>query len=330
VGSKAGNNHAPSTNRHHWANIREAGTLAGFRFLGFINRVFGRGIFTLFLYPAIVYFVLARPVARKASLDFLRTHYVMQPDYWSKQPGIFAVIKHFMTFGQSVLDKLLAWTTDINPDQFTFVDRQPIDRLHSDPRGNLIIGSHHGNLEFCRGYMQRAEKKQVNILVHDAHSVNFAEMMSRTNSESRLNIYQVEDLDIALVLKLKNKIENGEWLFIAGDRVPVSGTARTTEVSFMGRTARLPIGPYLLAQSLGCPVYSMFAYRCDDKIKLEVVKLSDKLVVDRNNRDQSLNNFARRYAAELEARCLAEPYQWFNFYDFWHNGSAPDNPVSEG
>jgi len=309
---------------HHWADLREAGTLVGLRFLNRIHDWFGRGILTLFLYPAMLYFAMVRPVARRASLDFLRTHYRCRPEFWSARPGFGAVIKHFMAFGQSILDKILAWTSDISHDDFRFPDREAVDAVHRDPRGRLVIGSHYGNLEYCRGYMERFESLPINILVHDAHSGNFAEMMARVNPDSRLNIYQVEDLDIALVLKLRTKVQSGEWLFIAGDRVPIHGTERTTGVSFLGRPARLPIGPYLLAQSIGCPVSLMFAYKIDGHINLDVVPLSDKVVIAREDREASLNTLAQRFADELAARCLQEPYQWFNFFDFWYDNTDND------
>ena len=308
--------------RQHWAEIREAGTLLGLRFLSGVHRVFGRGIFTLFLYPAMAYFALVRPTARRASLDFLRTHYSLRPDQWSSRPGLGAVIRHFVAFGQSALDKALAWTIEIRHDDFTFTDWPALEAIREDPRGRLVIGSHHGNLEFCRGYMKRYEDRTINILVHEAHALNFAEMMRRVNEESRMNVYQVEDLDIAMVLKLKTRLEQGEWLFIAGDRIPVSGATRTTQVEFLGRGAPFPVGPYLLAQSLGCPVTLMFAFRLEGNIVLEAVPLAESLTVDRKDRERSLNQYAQRFADALADRCLRAPFQWFNFYGYWQEGKG--------
>ena len=34
-----------------------------------------------------------------------------------------------------------------------------------------------------------------------------------------------------------------------------------------------------------------------------------------------------RYVALLEAYCRSDPYNWFNFYDFWHGADAPALPA---
>lgn len=309
--------------KKHWSEFQEAGTLLGFRFMLAVYRLFGRWVFSLVLYPAMVYFVLFRPQSRQSSLAFLNTHKTFNPGYWKTTPGFSDVVKHFTQFGHSVLDKLLAWSVPIDRDAFDVPDQNAIDEFHQDPRGHLIIGSHLGNLEFCRGYMSRYHDRTINILVYDKHAANFVEMMRRINPQSRLYIYQVDSLDIGTILELKAKIEKGEWLFIAGDRVPLSGFFRTTKVSFLGKAAWLPIGPYLLAKSLGCPVKMIFAFRMADKIRLEIETLSEKVELSRNDREGEINKLAQRFASELEDRCARAPFQWFNFYDFWSDAHSP-------
>ncbi len=318
-----GNHDEPDQLKKHWSEFQEAGTLLGFRFMLVVYRLFGRWVFTLVLYPVMVYFALLRPQSRRSSLAFLNTHRAFNPEYWKATPGILDVIKHFMQFGHSVLDKLLAWSVPIDREAFDVPDQAAVDDFHQDPRGHLIIGSHLGNLEFCRGYMSRYHDRTINILVYDKHAANFVEMMRRINPQSRLYIYQVDSLGIGTILELKEKIENGEWLFIAGDRVPLSGYFRTTKVSFLGKTAWLPIGPYLLAKSLGCPVKMIFAFRMGKKIRLEIETLSEKIELSRSDREGEINSLAQRFASELEDRCARVPFQWFNFYDFWSDVHSP-------
>ncbi|MFT7528779.1 MAG: putative LPLAT superfamily acyltransferase, partial [Arenicella sp.] len=141
------------------------------------------------------------------------------------------------------------------------------------------------------------------------------------NPESRLNIIQVAQFDIPTMLKLKARIDQGEWVFIAGDRSPLSGSKRSVRVSFLGKSAELPIGPYLLAKALACPVHLMFTccdYQSDKlEIRVDVINFADPMVLERKNRDQQLQAYAQRYADELAKQCALSPYQWFNFYDFW-------------
>jgi len=233
-----------------------------------------------------------------------------------------------LAFGQSILDKCLAWTRTIEEDEFIIVNEPELRKLLEDSKGQLIIGSHLGNLEYCRGFVHRYKNKTINVLVYDQHSANFVNMMQRTSPDSRMHIYQVDGLDIPTILRLKEKIDRGEWLFIAGDRVPLSGEQRTVNVDFMGRVASFPIGPYMLAKVLRCNVKLMFSYRVGDRVRFEMVPFSDQVVLQRKSSNSDLRRYAQQFAAELERQCVNAPFQWFNFYPYWRDQrvskSAPE------
>ena len=305
----------------HWASIKEAGSLFGLRFLWLMHQVFGRWMVSIMLLPTVAYFLLFRPLTRRSSHAFLMVHYQQYPEFWSSKPGLRHVARHLMEFAETVVDKLLSWFVDIDIDQFDLCDVEYIEKLMEDPRGQLIMGSHFGNLEYCRGFVHRYRHKIINILVHDKNSQNYNALMQQLNPASRLNIIQVAEFDIPTMLKIKAKIDGGEWVFIAGDRLPVTGASRTVKVEFMGRTVSLPIGPYMLAKALACPVQLMFT-SCDysqrkRKIRVDVINFADQILLPRKEREQHLQQYAQRYALELERQCARTPYQWFNFYDFW-------------
>lgn len=309
--------HNEDNQEQHWASLKEAGTYRGLLFLLWVHKTFGRGIFGIILYPVMTYFYLFRSVSRKASQDFLATHYAKYPDKWDRPPRAFDVIKHQYAFAQSILDKILAWSSDMNEEEFIIANEAELKAFLSQSNGQLIIGSHLGNLEYCRGFVHRYKNKVINALVYDQHSANFVNMLQSINPDSRIHIYQVDALDIPTILTLKNKIEAGEWLFIAGDRIPLSGDARTVPVDFINRKAQLPIGPYMLAKVLACEVKLMFSYRVDKKVYFEMVPFADKVVLSRKNSEQDLQKYAQQFATELERQCKNAPLQWFNFYPYW-------------
>ena len=314
-----------SEQQAHWSQTREAGTMAAMRLVFFIYRLCGRKVFSVIMYPVALYFVLCRKEQREASLQYLTAHYRFKPEIWQSKTGYRHVLLHFKTFAEVILDKMLGWLDEISEKDFVLSSPENIEALHNDDRGQLIIGSHFGNLEFCRGFMHRYRSKVINILVYDKHAGNFVKMMQDENNESRLNVFQVDEFDVTTIMMLKEKIDAGEWVFIAGDRVPLSGLERTVDVQFLGQQAPLPIGPYMLAKALACPVKLMFAYRCeasDNKVLFDVAPLCDKLQINRKTRQQDLQNYAQQFASKLEAHCLNAPYQWFNFYDFWQPGDT--------
>ena len=303
----------------HWSSLKEAGTLKGLLFLAWLQRTFGRRVYSVVLLPVSLYFCLFRHVARRASLDFLKTHYRSCPTQWRRQPGYWDVVLHFYCFGQAVLDKLLAWNISMSEDEFIIEDEKARDQLFEDNSGKLIIGSHLGNLEYCRGFVHRYKSRKINALVYDKNSAHFVEMMERHNPESRMSVYQVDELDISLILKLKAKVEAGEWLFIAGDRVPLSGDQRTVVVDFLGRPASFPIGPYMLAQALQCKVKLMFSYREKNKVKFAVRDFVEKVTLPRNDRMATIQRLAQHYADALAEQALQAPLQWFNFFPYWQD-----------
>jgi predicted LPLAT superfamily acyltransferase len=308
-------------NVDHWATLKESGTYSGLRFLFFLNNVLGRKVYSLIVYPVALYFVIFNAKSRRASQQYLLLHWHKNSQALKNKPNLRNSVIHFKYFAEAILDKALAWSSDIPEDTFVAVDPSCIDEMMADKRGQLIIGSHFGNLEYCRGFMQRYKDKIINILVYDKHSANFVQIMQKINPDSRINIFQVDEFDIATILLLKQKTDAGEWVFIAGDRIPLAGVEHTVEVSFLDKAARLPIGPYLLAKALACPVKLMFGYRHPDlpenKICFDVVKFTERLSFTRKNRDEVMQQFAQQFISVLERHCLQAPYQWFNFYDFW-------------
>lgn len=306
----------------HWSKLSEAGTARGMLVLLWLHRVCGRRLFNVVLYPVCLYFFLFRPVARRASLEFLQTHARAYPDYWQRPPGYGQVLRHFYAFGQSILDKTLAWGSPMDESEFEIADPAGLAAFMQSGRGQLIIGSHLGNLEYCRGFVQRYKQKTINALVYDRHSANFVRIMQGLYPASRIHIYQVSDLDVALILQLKSKIDAGEWLFIAGDRVPLSGEARTVPATFLGREAPFPVGPYMLARMLQCEVQLMFSYRRGQKVYFERVPFAQQITLPRRNAEEQLTRYAQQYATALEQQCAQAPLQWFNFYPYWSSGTT--------
>lgn len=307
----------------HWSTLQESGTIRGILFLLWLQRIFGRRFFNALLYPIMAYFFLVNRRARRASLDFLQTHFRKYPDYWhGEMPGYRDVFRHMYAFGQCILDKLLAWSTPIREQDFAIANEPLLAEFMAKTSGQLIIGSHLGNLEYCRGFVQRYKARTINALVYDQHSANFVTAMQKINPESRIHIYQVHELDIPLILQLKAKIDQGEWLFIAGDRIPLSGEARTVTVDFLGRPAQLPIGPYMLAKVLQCEVQLMFSYRNAQKIYFELVPFAQQVTLPRKNSGAQLQAYAQQYASALEQQAARAPLQWFNFYPYWTSSQS--------
>ena len=91
----------------HWAHLGESTFVAGMWLLYQVHRFLGRWPFLACLYPVVAYYWLAKPVARRASLQYLQR---MQAAHglWPRMPGWRQSQRHFRMFAQVILDKLLA------------------------------------------------------------------------------------------------------------------------------------------------------------------------------------------------------------------------------
>jgi predicted LPLAT superfamily acyltransferase len=123
------------TSKPHWSSIREAGTLFGLKFLGFVYKVFGRWPVTICLIPTVAYFVLFRGATRRSSQEYLQNHYQQFPEQWAKPPGLGSTYKHLFLFAETVVDKLLSWVMEIDADNFVIEHPERIEALMADDRG---------------------------------------------------------------------------------------------------------------------------------------------------------------------------------------------------
>ena len=303
----------------HWATIKEAGALKGMRIMVFIYTVFGRGVFNLILVPVMAYFFVRRTIARKASMAYLRKVEAAYPGTFGKQPIAWLSFRHFLSFGHSLLDKYIALSqtpTDIAMDQ---EEENMLFDLVNSKKGCLVIGSHFGNLEYSRGIAVRHPELVINVLMYDQHAENFSALMKGVKTKSRMNLMQVTDIDMALALDLRERVQRGEWVVIAGDRVPVGDGNRVCRARFFGEDANFPIGPYVLAHLLACPIYLLHCYLVDDDYRIGVELFEEKFQIGRGDRQKSYETAAGKFAQLLEKQVVRFPLQWFNFFDFWQN-----------
>lgn len=308
----------------HWATIGEAGALAGLRFMVWINNHFGRIAFNIFLVPVMAYFLVRRGEVRRASKNYLRRVRRQDPQLLPRGPILWLSFRHFMSFGHALLDRYAAWIDPPSNIEMRAEVRNRQTEIIEARQGILLIGSHFGNLEYSRSIGNNHEDLVVNILLHDRHAEKFATLMRTNAAQSRVNLIQVTELDLDLTLSLQEKVANGEWLLIAGDRVPIENNDKVSAVTFFGDNADFPIGPFVLANLLRCPVYLLHCFKTQGEYFLDMEKFADTILPARQNKRRSYDREVQDFAAALEKQVRREPLQWFNFYDFWGDEDTPD------
>jgi predicted LPLAT superfamily acyltransferase len=92
------------------------------------------------------------------------------------------------------------------------------------------------------------------------------------------------------------------------------------DVPFLGAEAAFPIGPWVLAAALDCPVYWLACYqRPGDGGRHTLVceQLRERVELPRKSRESALRAVIADYVQHLERACREAPLAWFNFFPFW-------------
>ena len=302
----------------HWASVPEAGLTIGLWFVYACHAVFGRVLYRALMWPVSWYYMAVRPLAPSVSIDYQQRVVALAADVggWSAWR---AAARHVRHFADVLLDKALVWTGGLELDEIRREVDPRFDRAVDANCGGVLVVAHFGNLEVLRRMGERAKQLRLHILVHTRHAERFNRMLTRVNPQSAERLLQVTEVDTATIAHLAARVELGDFVVIAADRVPVT-SERVLDVPFLGADAAFPIGPWVLAAALDCPVYWLACYqRPADRGRYTLVceLMRDRIVLPRKTRDAALREVIADYVQCLERACREAPLAWFNFFPFW-------------
>ncbi|MCQ4320585.1 glycosyl transferase [Stutzerimonas stutzeri] len=299
----------------HWAAHRERGSFVLMKLTASAVRLLGRRAMAPLLYLIVLYFYLFGRSARQSAWAYQR-HLADWSGRGELVPSWRSVYRQFMGFADALLDKLDAWGGRLELDRLVLHDSKHLHAELEASRGQLLVGSHLGNLEICRALAEMGRKVKMNVLVHTRHAERFNRLLDQPGA-SNLRLIQVSELDPAIMMELSRRLDAGEWLAIAGDRVPLHG-ARIATADFLGQPANFPQGPWLLAGLLQCPANLLFCLKQGKQFHVHLEPFAERIQWRRGERDAVVQQWVQRYADRLATRCLDAPLQWFNFYPFWN------------
>jgi predicted LPLAT superfamily acyltransferase len=297
-----------------WASTGERGAFVGLWILAVVYRLLGRTVCVALMAPLVLYFYVTGTRQRRASLDWLARAKAHGADV---EPTHANGLKHAMTFAGAALDRFSAWLGDIGPERVDGIEDAEFVAARADPRGAVVLSAHLGTPEVMRAIATLGDRRGVSILAHSANAAKFGELMARMAPRSTVRIIEVTDLGVGAAMILSSALEQGDWAVILADRVAPGGRSPSVWVPFMGQDAPIPSGPFILASALKCPVYTLFAVRQKGRFRVRLRKFSERLDFPRKDREAALKVSAADFAAVLKEQAVANPFQWFNFYDFW-------------
>lgn len=307
--------------RRPWHRVRERGGPLGLRFMLWSHRILGPRVVRAIARLVTPYFYLTSGSGRRASRDYLERLSAFAgplPDI----PGPVRareVYRHFRAFSRSTTDTFLAWCGRGQDLKVAFPDIEAFLALRRSGTGAIFLCAHLGSLEMIRALGVGRGLTGLNAVVHSDNALRFHDVLRRANPDFAMDLVQASQVTPETAMVLQEKVGRGEFLFIAADRTPPSENGRTVLAPFLGRPAPFPLGPYLLAHLLKCPVHLLDCRLEGDAYRVRLEPFAARIDLPRKGREEALAAWAARYARHLEDRCRETPFQWFNYFDFWRS-----------
>ncbi|WP_150538286.1 glycosyl transferase family 2 [Actinobacillus vicugnae] len=305
----------PTQNQHHWANQKERGTQFFLSLTRLIVQYCPLWLIRLFTFWVVLYFYVTSKKARGYIAEYQQNLTACFPQVRLKKAPVF---RQFLAFGEAITDRFAVWQHQIDYADLIIDDSENLyAEIDAGGRGQILVCSHFGNIEICRALLNNGHHPnfKLNALVHSKHAEAFNQALVAAGADE-LPLIQVEELDVPKMLELSERIERGEWIAIAADRVPVRGD-KTQAVNFLGKNAEFPEGAWLLASLLKAPINSIFSLKENGKYRLKLRHFSPPIQGRGALRQQNIQQAMQNYADLLASECAKYPHLWFNFYDFW-------------
>lgn len=305
-----------------WVRIAEIGTMRALRFAAWFHRTFGPGPSRLGIVLASTYYALRKGAVRRGSLRYQR-RLAATPEgraALGRAPGLGLVIRHITEFSLTLYDRARVWGGALDSIALEHDGSGEIFALAERGQGVLLLGAHIGSLDML-GFIARRHDLVVNVVAwfDNAERIN---AFLESQGPEQVHMIHLDPASVRAAFEIRACLARGEIVVILADRFAppglVRGESRTSLVSFLGKPARFPLGPFLLAGVLGCPVYLALCLRTGaERYRTLMRPIAPAGRVARREREKHAQELLARYVGLLEQSCQEHPLQWFNFYDFW-------------
>jgi predicted LPLAT superfamily acyltransferase len=290
-----------------WVTHRERGSLWLLKIMASISLRCGRRASRVILYGIALYFFLFGPSARRHSLHYLRLALGREP----RPRDRFLQILRFAT---TIHDRVYLINGQF--DKFDIsVEGEDMVLAHAPRgRGALLMGAHMGSFEVMHSLSRRQQGLRVAMAMYEENARKIGGILSAINPKWVPDIVALGQIDA--MLNIAERLDQGAYVGVLADRT--LGEEPAQAVQFLGRQAYVPTGPMRAAAILRCPVFFMVGlYRGGNRYHVAFERVADFSATSVGSRELAVRAAIDRYVAVLENYCRSDPYNWFNFFDFW-------------
>jgi predicted LPLAT superfamily acyltransferase len=297
-----------------WIRHRERGSIALLRIMAFVSLHLGRGVSRIPLYGIALYFFLFAPTARRHSRRYLRLALGRHPSARDR-------FRQILSFATTIHDRVFLINGQFELFNITLEGESLMLAQSDSGRGALLMGAHMGSFEVMHSLGRRRRGLEVTMAMYEENARKINATLAAINPRHKTDIVSLGRIDA--MLNIAERLDRGAFVGVLGDRT--LGQERAQAVTLLGERAYLPTGPMRAAAILRCPVFFMAGlYRGKNNYHVVFEPVADFSTTPAGVRNVAVRSAIERYAAVLDQYCRSDPYNWFNFYDFWRSqGGVP-------
>jgi predicted LPLAT superfamily acyltransferase len=305
---------ATDRNAADWTRSPERSNMLMLRIMTWISLRLGRRAGRMVLHLIAGYFLLFAPASRAGSRCYLAR--ILQ-----RPARLTDIYKHFFWFASTIHDRVYLLNQRFDLFDIEIHGEQLMKDALKDGRGLFLIGAHMGSFEVIRALGRRHSGMRVAMAMYEENARKINRILAAINPSAQQDVIGLGRIDS--MLKISEYLEQGTLVGMLADRS--LGNDDTETVTLLGSSARLPLGPFRMAAILRRPVIFMTGlYLGDNRYRIHFEELADFSHTPRDQRQAQVRQAVERYAQLLEQHCRRAPYNWFNFFDFWHTATAKE------
>ena len=305
-----------------WLKRPEGGSRLALRLLVGVALGLGRKVARVVLYPVTAYFMIRRGPERRASRAYLAR-------VLGRAPTWLEVARHFHTFAGVTLDRVFFLSESMGRFDVRLIGLEELHHAMDLGRGVLLVGAHVGSFDALRAASTLRPDVTLRVVLDTEHSPALSAILRQLNPRIAAGIINPRKDGTAVALEIGAALNQGALVTMLADRGRPGNV--TASVDFLGHPAELPTAPWQIAAALHVPiVLCVGLYRGGSRYDLHFELLTERLQVDRKQRQQQLREVVQDFANRLAAMLRVAPYNWFNFYDFWNDRPAGDDRPHAG
>lgn len=243
----------------------------------------------------------------------------------SLKPSNLNSFRHFLNYANSLADKMLAFTGNFSPEKLTFATedlKSKFVNIINEKKGAFLISTHIGNIEMMREFMflkDYAQGVKVNVFMQKNQCEIFNGFLDKISHRNNIELFAIEEIGIETSIKIKEKLDNGELVYMAGDRLSAQAEDKFYEIGFLNRKIKLPLGIMRFILLLECPVYFIVCAKEQTKYVIDYEEFTPN-----GDKKEDLTKIQKEFGEFLEKNTLKYPYQFYHFYDLFTQNAGEE------